>query len=643
MRNLILTILALTGLAAVYLAATAKPPAPAPDFIFMNGTEPETVDPHKATGVPEWHIMIGLFQGLTAHDTRTLQVIPGMAKSWEISPDGMTYTFHLRDAKWSDGKEFTSEDVLYSIERVLRPETASEYSYMVWELPNAEAYTSGNLKWLEEKTATFDEPLVDGSRSESGTTINANGSENAQPVLIIDSKPHLSDEDIKTGKKVEWVKIARIKGAVPIGWVKPEKLKGPEDGREIIDKLRPLFGVSAPDAKTVVFKLEHPVPYLLDVMTHHSWWPVPRQAIEKWGDDKWILPGHIVVDGPYTIERWELSDMVQLKKNPLYYDAANVALERVAYLPTDNRNTAFNIYATGKGNIWSEWFPGPIVDQVKKQPFFHRSPKLGNYDYRLNTTKAPFNNVLVRRALAFAIDRQYLTEFVTKGGEIPATSYVPPGLPGYEAPNMLRYDPDEARKLLAQAGYPGGKGFPTFEILFNRDDTHTKIAESIQNMWKKTLGVTVNLHPQEWKTYLGDRRVLNFDVARAAWIGDYVDPNTFLSNFFSNSGNNQTGWKNPKYDALLKEANMMMDVPARMKKLKEAETLLLTDMPMIPIYYYVNYDLYEDQRWIGIHANLIGEYKPQEVRERRPGEPADPYMITTPAPSPAPTPSPLPE
>src|SRR5512141_926486 len=146
MRNLLLTLTALTLILGALLAMSRRPPVPPADFIFMNGTEPETVDPHKATGVPEWHIMIGLFQGLTAHDTRTLKVIPGMAKSWEVSPDGMTYTFHLREAKWSDGKPFTADDVLYSIERVLRPETASEYSYMVWELPNAEAYTSGKLK-----------------------------------------------------------------------------------------------------------------------------------------------------------------------------------------------------------------------------------------------------------------------------------------------------------------------------------------------------------------------------------------------------------------------------------------------------------------------------------------------------------------
>jgi oligopeptide transport system substrate-binding protein len=231
----------------------------------------------------------------------------------------------------------------------------------------------------------------------------------------------------------------------------------------------------------------------------------------------------------------------------------------------------------------------------------------------------------VRRALALAIDRDYITEYVTKGGEIPATGYTPPGLPGYEAPQMLRYDPAEARKLLAQAGYPDGKGFPPFEILFNRDDNHTKIAESVQSMWKNNLGVTVTLHPEEWKVYLSDRRVLKFDVARAAWIGDYVDPNTFLSNFLSGSGNNQTGWKNPRYDNLLKEANRMLDPVARAAKLREAETLLLTEMPMIPIYYYVNYDMYDDQRWMGIHGNALGEYKPQEIRARKPGEAPDPY------------------
>ena len=589
MRNLLRSLFALTLIFGVMLAMGYKPPAPPADYIFMNGVEPETMDPHKATGVPEGRIMIAMFEGLTAHDTRTLKVIPGLAKSWDTSPDGMTYTFHLRDADWSDGLPFTSADVLYSIERILRPETASDNSEKLWDLPNAEDYTSGRLRWSAALS---------------------------QPVRITDSDPQLSDEDIKAGKKPVRVKLASLDGA-ELGWAAPDALKGPENGPEYIDKFRRLFGVSTPDEHTVIIHLKHPVPYLLDLLTNRPWWPVPHQAIEKWGNEQWILPEHIVVIGAYTLESWELGQGVTLKKNPKYYNAARVTLNRVTYLPIDNRNTALNIFATSQGNMWSEMFPSSIIEQVKVQPFFHRCPKLAIYEYRLNTTKPPFNNAKVRRALGLAIDRAYITDFVTRGGEIPAEGYVPPGIPGYEGAKLMRYDPEAARKLLVEAGYPGGVGLPPFEILFNRDDTHTKIAESIQNMWKKTLNITVNLHPQEWKVYLGARRTLNYDVVRGGWTGEYVDPDAFLANFVSNSGNNQTGWKNSRYDTLMKEANRMTDSRARFLKLRDAETLLLTEQPVIPIYYYVNYSLYDDTRWVGFYGNLTGEYKPQEIHERR--------------------------
>lgn len=623
MRNLILTLAALTVILGAMLAMSRKPPAPVPDFYYINGTEPETVDPHTATGVPEWRIMLGLFEGLTAHDTRTLEVVPGLAESWEVSADGMTYTFHLRDATWSDGTPITGADFVWSVERAIRPSTAAEYSYMLYELPNAELYNTGRLKLFTAGLVCRTPDNPQDCLTLPGT-IKDGVTSGPLAVTIVDEFPKYSDDEKDQGKRPARVKIV-AQGGVEY-WVQPEQLIGPEAGEEAIKVFRHLFGVSAPDPKTVVMKLEHPVPYLLDLLTHHSWWPVPRHAIEKYGHEKWTMPENIVTSGAYTLERWDLNQMLVVRKNPRYYGAATVALERVGYLPIDNRNTAFNIFATGKGNMWSEWYPPPIVDQVRAQPFYHETSQLGVYYYRVNTTRKPFNDPRVRRALMLAIDRDYLVKYVMRGGEPKATQFVPPGIPGYEGAPCPDFNPDEARKLLAAAGYPGGKGFPPFEIQFNRDDVHQKMAESVQNMWKEELGIDVRLLAQEWKVYLSTQNELDYDVGRAAWTGDYVDPNTFLSLFITGGGNNKTGWGNRDYDRLLKEANMMTDPVARAAKLRRVEEILLDELPILPIYHYVNHDLFHGDKWGGIHGNLIHEINPKNIRPLKPGE-SDPYLL----------------
>jgi oligopeptide transport system substrate-binding protein len=215
------------------------------------------------------------------------------------------------------------------------------------------------------------------------------------------------------------------------------------------------------------------------------------------------------------------------------------------------------------------------------------APYLGSYYYMVNTSRPPFDDVRVRKALALAVDRELLVETVLQGFFEPAYALVPPGTLGYDPPETFAYDPEQARELLAEAGYPDGQGFPPFEILYNTNEQHQKVAVAIQQMWREQLGVGVNLTNQEWQVYLNSQEIMDYDVARRGWIGDYVDPTTFLGMFISGGGNNKTGFSNPRYDEIiLREAPGIQDREARYALYHEAEGLLIDAMPIIPLYTY---------------------------------------------------------
>jgi oligopeptide transport system substrate-binding protein len=237
---------------------------------------------------------------------------------------------------------------------------------------------------------------------------------------------------------------------------------------------------------------------------------------------------------------------------------------------------------------WARSVPASRIDEAKQHPDYFVQPYLGTYFYGFNTTVPPFDNAKVRQAFTLAVNRERICRDVLKAGEIPATGYCPPGLHGYEPVTSLRFDPLAASKLLALAGYPGGKGFPEVELLYNNSESHKMVAEAVADMWQNALGVTVKLRNKEWKVYLDDVQHLRFQVVRRGWIGDYGDPNTFLDMFVTGGGNNNTGWANSEFDARIQRAAAIADPAARMQVLREAEQMLLDEAPILPIYFYVN-------------------------------------------------------
>ena len=264
--------------------------------------------------------------------------------------------------------------------------------------------------------------------------------------------------------------------------------------------------------------------------------------------------------------------------------------------------------------------PVEMLDLLLKRADFHTYDFLATYFYRYNVTRKPFDDPRVHKALALVIDKQRIVQKITKGGEKIASGYTPPGVGGYETPEGLGYNPELARQLLADAGFPGGKGFPSFHFLFDTSSKlHEQIAIEPQGMWLRQLGVKADLRKLEWKTYLRAQGELDFDLCRSSWIGDYNYPNTFLDMFMSNNGNNRTGWKSERYDRLLREANAQLDPAKRYRILQQAEILLVReDVPIVPLYIYTGIEYYDSNGIQGVFDNIRAEHPIRAIRKVKP-------------------------
>jgi oligopeptide transport system substrate-binding protein len=246
----------------------------------------------------------------------------------------------------------------------------------------------------------------------------------------------------------------------------------------------------------------------------------------------------------------------------------------------------------------ADWVPVPpaevLRELLKSDPprnDLNPAPQLTTYFYLLNTTRPPLDDKRVRQALSLAVDREEMTRVATGAGEVPAYSLVPPSMPNYQEQPCKPHNPDAARKLLAEAGFPDGRGFPKIEILYNTDQAHQAIAELMRKQWQRELGITASLRNEEWGSFQDAQQQLNFTVSRRAWVGDYLDPNTYLDMYVTDGDNNSTGFSNVEYDKLIAEAAREPDEKKRIHLLESAERLLMEEMPIIPIYYYVSRDM----------------------------------------------------
>lgn len=367
-------------------------------------------------------------------------------------------------------------------------------------------------------------------------------------------------------------------------------------------------GVKAPEPLKLVVELNEPTPYFLKMLFHHSAFPVHKPSIEKVGSffdrgTQWMRPG-AVTNGPFHLTAWEVNKVNRVTRNPHYWDAGRIKLNEINFYPVESQQVEERMFRAGQVHQTYEMPLSKVMSYRKEEPHLTRIfPYFGTYYFRLNVTRKPLNDPRVRRALSMAIDRQAIVDDILKGGEIPAFSYTPPGAEGFVAKARTQYDPEQARKLLAEAGFPGGKGFPKMEIHFNTSDRHKTMAEAVQQMWKTQLGIDLTLANQDWKVYLDAQSRLNYDISRAAWVGDYVDPNAFLEMYETGGTQNKTGWGNAKYDEALKLSRKTTGAK-RIEMFDKMEEILVNEVPIIPVYFYVKAFLQRPEVK-GWHGNLL--------------------------------------
>ena len=371
-------------------------------------------------------------------------------------------------------------------------------------------------------------------------------------------------------------------------------------------------GVKAPDDRTLVVTLENPVPYFKDLIAFMAFCPIHVPTFEKLGAT-YFKPGQLVGNGPYQLKEWRLNDRIRLERNPTYWDAANVKMASVDVLPIDNPSTAVNLFLTGGSDLMMDkgLIPNALADELRKKPYFHHKPFLATWFIRFNAKRKPYDDPRVRKALTLVLDRDRIVNAVTRLGEVPAFTITPPGTgDNYQPPAGLRPDIAEAKRLLAAAGFPDGRGFPVLSFLYpSKFPSDRGIAVELQSMWQRHLGITVALTSEEYKTYLDSQKKVDYDVCRSSWVGDYNDPNTFLDMFLTTSGNNRTGWSSAAYDALIALAAAEADATKRYAILKQAETQLIeTECVIAPVYHYVGVQFYQPEFLGGVEANLIDEH-----------------------------------
>ncbi len=473
-----------------------------------NGTEPRDLDPQTTISVEEDNIMQALFEPLVWRHPATMAPVPGAAERWEISPDGKTFTFHLRkNGRWSNGDPVTARDFAFSYQRVLMPEIASEFAFYLYPILGAEAFNTG-------KTKNF-------------STV----------------------------------------------------------------------GVVAVDDSTLKVTLAESTPYFLSLLDIPTYMPVHRATLEKHGGTArkataWTRPGNHVGNGPFTLAEWSPSKLIRIVRNTNYWDAANVKLAEVRFYPIENSDTEERAFRAGQLHLTAALPTSKIEPYRANEPQSLRMvPHLRVQYIGCNVTNGVLANRLVRRALGLAIDREGIVKTVTRGGETPAWSFVAPKMGTYESRARLPFDPEAAKKALAEAGFPGGKGFPRLEMIFDNAELTKITAEAIQQMWRTTLGIEVGLQNMEKKVYLDLTSQKNYQLYLGGWTPDYPDPSAFLDMWTSKSTANYTGFRNPAYDDFLSRSGRELDVAKRMEFIRQAEDVLTEEAAVLPIYHHARVSL----------------------------------------------------
>ena len=578
-------------------------------LIMGNSGEPKGLDPHIVSGVLESNVIRSLFEGLVeAHPSKDGVALPGVATKWypvnEEQPD--EWVFELRkDARWSDGKPLTAQDFLFSFRRLLTPALASDYSFMLYYIRDAEPYHKSQRSYLLSRNdANFSKEWWD-SLKEIDFGPNEKAAEGSFNFIGLDK---LSASQLETlllkpdlFKWPESVSL-EIRRKLIRKNLDFEKSNRGKLGKDQLKDLWPLidFGASAPDDHTLRVELNSPIPFLPEITKHYTWYPVPRHTVLKHGKigdrfTDWTKPDNLVCNGAFVLKSWKFNDHIEVTCNPLYWDKENVGINGVRFLPITNLYTEGRMYYDGQMHVTYTIASELIEHSRENYPEHVRSELyLGTYFIRTNVSNKPFTDPRVRLAFSLSLNQKSLIDNVLKGGQKPAAGLVPP-FGDYPASDVVAFDPELARKLLAEAGYPGGKGLPDMEFLTTDKESSKMTAEALQAMWKEHLGATIKIKQMEWTSYITAMFDKDYDLAAGGWIGDYMDPLTFLDMWMKDGGNNRTGWHNEEFEDILGKAAQTGDPSKRYALLAQAEALFLRERPILPVYWYTrNYLLHPD-------------------------------------------------
>ncbi len=563
---------------------------------YVTGDEPESLDPPVSTGQPEARIYMALFDGLVEYHPKTMLPEPALAERWDINNDSSEFTFHLRkNGRWSNGDPIDANDFVFSIRRALSPQLASRNAYLAAYIKYSQAYNSAAVFVRDSKTNEFllakdfqesltPEPL---SSKPLGSTLEYQATAQ-EPTPDADSAFH---QFMHAPTRLSLPGDAKARNKL---LDKDAKLKAAVEGKELVPVSKEDLGIEAVDKYTVRISLTQSAPFFLGLLAHQVFRLVPQKEIEKYGQH-WAEPNREIVScGPFKVQTWRPYDTLVVARDPLYWDAATVRLDEIHFYPMADNPSIMNLYKVGEVDaVLNHTVPNAWLEVVRTKKDYMDSAEAAIDYLQMNVTQPPMNDVRVRKAFNYAVDKNAWATWrkIVK----PLTAFTPEGIfQGYPQPKGDSFDPVKARKLLGEAGFPvtqnadgsfSCRDFPVdqVEYIFNTQESNKAMAEWMQAQWKQNLGITVSLRNMEWKTFLNVRSKLEYKgFSRAGWTADYMDPFTFLSLFYT-GGESGTGWQDPKYVEMLDEANRSLDQAKRYELLAKAEKYMLDAQPVIPI------------------------------------------------------------
>ena len=574
-----------------------KPAPPSRNiFRYVNGDEPETLDPAISNGQPEARLYMALYEGLVEYNPKTLEPEPALAERWHINNDSSEFTFHLRTTgRWSNGDPIDANDFVYSFRRALDKTTASRNAYLGSYLKYAEDFNQGRVFVRDRQTGQF---LLarDFQEDPPAEPLGNRPIDPAQSEYLPDPKETTPDPDTAFHHQMHAPLRLTLAGDEKSRTKELEadpKLKAAVAGKELVSLKAEDLGVEAVDKYTVRIYLKQQAPFFLGLLAHQLFRLTPRKVVEQWGE-QWTQPEHIVTCGPFKLKTWIPYDRIVMERDPMYWDAKTVKLDELHFLPILDNGSVMNLYKVGELDaVYNHAPPNPWLQVLReKKDYMDRAEAAIDY-LIMNTTKPPLDNAKVRRAFNLSIDKEAYANWrrIVK----PLTAFTPEGMfAGYPQPKGALFNPSEARRLLGEAGYPvvqnsdGSFSCPKFpvdevEFIYNTQAANKAQAEWMQAQWKQNLGITVGLRNMEWKTFLESKNKLEYKgFSRGAFGADYMDPFTFLSLFYT-GGDNGTGWVDPEFIKMLDEANRTLDHKERYEMLAKAEAYMLDNQPIIPL------------------------------------------------------------